>query len=101
MKLFHDVVFREVNESLLPVVLGILERERMGEEVDTDQIKDCIQETLNPLGVAVVIEAKHLCMLMRGIQKQNSVASTSSFTGAFLKDSTRSEFISLISSSLS
>jgi GTP cyclohydrolase I len=67
----------------------------------TDQIKDCIQDTLNPQGVAVVIEAKHLCMQMRGIQKQNSVTTTSSFTGAFEKDSTRKEFIQLISSKLS
>jgi GTP cyclohydrolase I len=52
------------------------------------------------LGVAVVIEAKHLCMLMRGIEKQNSVATTSSFTGAFLKETTRSEFINLISTKL-
>lgn len=67
----------------------------------TDQIKDCIQKTLNPLGVAVVIEARHLCMMMRGTQKQNSVATTSSFTGAFLREATRSEFINLISAKLS
>ena len=68
----------------------------------TMQIRDCIEETLNPLGVAVVIEAKHLCMVMRGIQKQNSVTTTSAFTGEFLnKASTRQEFISLIGSKLS
>ncbi len=62
----------------------------------TVQIRDCIQETLKPLGVAVVIEAQHTCMQMRGIQKQNSITTTSAFTGAFLKSETRSEFISLI-----
>lgn len=67
----------------------------------TTQIKDCIQDTLNPLGVAVVIEAKHLCMAMRGVQKQNSVTTTSDFTGAFRKKETREEFIHLISSNLS
>lgn len=68
----------------------------------TMQIRDCIEETLKPLGVAVVIEAKHLCMVMRGIQKQNSVTTTSAFTGEFLnKASTREEFISLIGSKLS
>ena len=67
----------------------------------TTQIKNCIQETLNPLGVAVVIEAKHLCMAMRGVQKQNSVTTTSDFTGAFKNKETREEFIHLISSKLS
>ena len=67
----------------------------------TTQIRDCIQEALNPLGVAVVIEAKHLCMMMRGIEKQNSVTTTSAFTGEFEKNATRSEFIDLISSRLS
>ncbi len=63
----------------------------------TVQIRDCIQETLNPLGVAVVIEASHTCMQMRGVQKQNSVATTSAFTGAFMKDPrTREEFMHLI-----
>jgi len=67
----------------------------------TTQIKDCIQQTLNPLGVAVVIEARHMCMSMRGIEKQNSVTTTSDFTGAFQKEATRQEFIKLISSDLS
>lgn len=63
----------------------------------TKQIKDCIQNTLNPLGVAVVIEAQHLCMSMRGVQKQNSVTTTSDFTGAFMNDSkTREEFMHII-----
>lgn len=67
----------------------------------TNEIRDCIQETLNPVGVAVVIEAQHMCMQMRGIQKQNSVTTTSAFTGAFLNNqSTRQEFIHLIGSKL-
>ena len=64
----------------------------------TTQIKDCIQNTLNPLGVAVVIEAQHLCMQMRGVQKQNSTTTTSDFTGAFERVATREEFIRLIRS---
>jgi GTP cyclohydrolase I len=67
----------------------------------TDQIRDCLHDTLKPQGVAVVIEAQHLCMQMRGIQKQNSVTTTSAFTGIFLGDPrTREEFIKLISSKL-
>ena len=66
----------------------------------TVQIRDCIQETLNPVGVAVVIEAQHMCMIMRGVQKLNSVTTTSAFTGEFLKEPTREEFIHLISSKL-
>ena len=63
----------------------------------TVQIRDCIQETLNPLGVAVVIEASHMCMQIRGVQKQNSITTTSAFTGAFMKElRTRNEFIDLI-----
>ncbi|MDR2910833.1 MAG: GTP cyclohydrolase I FolE [Bacteroidales bacterium] len=67
----------------------------------TSQIKNCIQDTLKPLGVAVVIEAQHLCMQMRGIQKQHSITTTSDFTGAFQKEATRDEFIRLISTKLS
>lgn len=66
----------------------------------TTQIKQCIQNTLNPLGVAVVIEAKHYCMAMRGIQKQNSVTTTSDFTGAFKRSETREEFIHLVGTKL-
>lgn len=66
----------------------------------TMQIKDVIQKTLDPLGVAVVIEAQHLCMQMRGVQKQNSVTTTSDFTGAFRRESTRAEFINLIGAKL-
>ncbi len=66
----------------------------------TTQIKNAIQETLNPLGVAVVIEAKHLCMVMRGVAKQNSVTTTSDFTGAFKRQETRAEFIHLLGTDL-
>ena len=67
----------------------------------TVQIRDCIQDTLHPLGVAVVIEAAHMCMQVRGVQKQNSVTTTSAFTGAFLKDiRTRNEFMTLIGAKL-
>ena len=66
----------------------------------TVQIRDAIKETLNPLGVAVVIEAQHLCMMMRGVQKQNSVTTTSAFDGEFMKNATRSEFLKLISAKL-
>ena len=63
----------------------------------TEQIRDCIQESLNPLGVAVVIEAMHTCMSMRGVQKSNAITTTSAFSGAFLKDArTRNEFLQLI-----
>ncbi len=67
----------------------------------TMQIRDCLQETLDPMGVAVVIEASHMCMQMRGVQKQNSVTTTSAFTGAFLRETkTREEFIHLIATKL-
>jgi GTP cyclohydrolase IA len=66
----------------------------------TYQIRDCIQDTLNPLGVAVVIEAQHMCMQMRGVQKQHSVTTTSAFTGEFLKATTRQEFIHLVGTNL-
>ncbi len=89
-----------VGLSKIPRVVDAFSRRLQVQERLTDQIKNCIQDTLNPLGVAVVIEAKHLCMQMRGIQKQNSVTTTSSFTGAFEKDSTRKEFIQLISTNL-
>ncbi len=89
-----------VGLSKIPRVVDAFSRRLQVQERLTDQIKNCIQDTLNPQGVAVVIEAKHLCMQMRGIQKQNSVTTTSSFTGAFEKDSTRKEFIDLISADL-
>jgi GTP cyclohydrolase IA len=90
-----------VGLSKIPRIVDAFARRMQVQERLTDQIKDCIQEALNPLGVAVVIEAQHMCMQMRGIQKQNSVTTTSSFTGAFEKDKTRKEFISLVSHKLS
>ena len=81
-------------------VVDVFARRLQVQERLTVQIRDAIKETLNPLGVAVVIEAKHLCMMMRGVQKQNSVTTTSAFDGEFLKNSTRSEFLKLITSSL-
>ncbi|HRN44397.1 MAG TPA: GTP cyclohydrolase I FolE [Flavobacterium sp.] len=85
-----------VGLSKIPRIVDAFARRMQVQERLTDQIKDCIQEALEPLGVAVVIEAQHMCMQMRGIQKQNSVTTTSSFTGAFEKDKTRKEFINLI-----
>lgn len=90
-----------VGLSKIPRVVEVFSRRLQVQERLTDQIKNCIQQTLNPLGVAVVIEAKHLCMQMRGIQKQNSVTTTSSFTGAFENSATRKEFIDLLSAKLS
>ena len=90
-----------VGLSKLARVVDVYARRFQVQERLTTQIRDCIQEALNPLGVAVVIEAKHLCMMMRGVQKQNSVTTTSAFTGEFEKQTTRSEFISLISAKLS
>lgn len=89
-----------VGLSKIPRVVDAFARRLQVQERLTSQIKDCIQDTLKPLGVAVVIEAHHLCMMMRGIQKQNSVTTTSDFTGAFLVDKTRTEFLTLISSTL-
>jgi GTP cyclohydrolase I len=90
-----------VGLSKIPRIVDAFARRMQVQERLTDQIKNCIQEALNPLGVAVVIEAQHMCMQMRGIQKQNSVTTTSSFNGAFEKDKTRKEFISLVSNKLS
>ncbi len=89
-----------VGLSKLPRVVDAFARRLQVQERLTDQIRDCINDTLKPLGVAVVMECSHLCMQMRGVQKQNSVTTTSSFTGEFLKDTTRKEFISLIGSRL-
>jgi len=89
-----------VGLSKLPRVVDAFARRLQVQERLTNEIRDCIQNTLKPLGVAVVIECSHLCMQMRGVQKQNSVTTTSAFTGEFLKDTTRKEFISLISSRL-
>lgn len=89
-----------VGLSKLPRVVDAFARRLQVQERLTTQIKQVIQETLNPMGVAVVIEAQHMCMSMRGIQKQNSVSTTSDFTGAFLSEKTRAEFIHLIGSNL-
>ena len=90
-----------VGLSKIPRVVEAYARRLQLQERLTTQIKDCIEEVLHPLGVAVVIEAQHLCMSMRGIQKQNSVTTTSEFTGAFLKQwNTRQEFMHLIGARL-
>ena len=89
-----------VGLSKIPRVVDAFARRLQVQERLTTQIKECIQNTLKPLGVAVVIEALHMCMAMRGIQKQNSITTTSDFTGAFLKEPTREEFIHLIGSNL-
>jgi GTP cyclohydrolase I len=86
--------------SKIARVVDAFARRLQVQERMTTQIRDCIQNTLHPLGVAVVIEAHHLCMMMRGIQKQNSVTTTSAFTGAFLREATREEFIHLIGNKL-
>lgn len=86
-----------VGLSKIPRIVDAYARRLQVQERLTSQIKDCIQNTLNPLGVAVLIEAQHLCMSMRGVQKQNSVTTTSEFTGAFMKDpKTREEFMHII-----
>jgi len=89
-----------VGLSKLPRIVDAFARRLQVQERLTTQIKDCLQDTLKPMGVAVVIEAHHMCMMMRGIQKQNSVTTTSDFTGAFLTDKTRAEFIHLLGSKL-
>ncbi len=83
--------------SKIPRVVDVFARRLQVQERLTRQIRDCIQDTLNPKGVAVVIEARHLCMQMRGVEKQHSLTTTSAFTGSFLNDpKTRKEFIRLI-----
>ena len=89
-----------VGLSKLPRVVDAFARRLQVQERLTNEIRDCIQDTLNPLGVAVVIECSHLCMQMRGVQKQNSSTTTSAFSGEFLASVTRKEFISLISTKL-
>ena len=84
--------------SKIPRIVDVFARRLQIQERMTTQIKDCIQDTLNPLGVMVVIEAQHMCMQMRGVEKQNSVTTTSDFTGAFNQAKTREEFINLIRS---
>ena len=89
-----------VGLSKIARVVDVYARRLQVQERLTHQILDAIKDTLEPLGVAVVIEARHLCMMMRGVQKQNSVTTTSAFTGEFEKGETRSEFINLISANL-
>ena len=90
-----------VGLSKIPRIVDAYARRLQVQERLTKQIKDCIQNTLNPLGVAVVIEAQHMCMSMRGVSKQNSVTTTSDFTGSFKKDiRTREEFMRLIGANL-
>lgn len=86
--------------SKIARVVDVYSRRLQVQERLTTQILEAIQASLNPLGVAVVIEAQHLCMMMRGVQKQNSLTTTSAFSGEFQKDTTRSEFLRLIASKL-
>lgn len=86
--------------SKIARVVDVYSRRLQVQERLTTQILHAIKDTLNPLGVAVVIEAQHLCMMMRGVQKQNSVTTTSAFDGEFMQNATRSEFLKLISAKL-
>ncbi len=90
-----------VGLSKIPRVVDIFARRLQVQERLTHEVLNCIDKTLKPLGCAVVIEAKHMCMMMRGVQKQNSTTTTSAFTGQFMKVETRNEFLHLISSDLS
>ena len=90
-----------VGLSKIPRVVDIFSRRLQVQERLTHEVLRCIEEALNPLGCAVVIEARHMCMMMRGVQKQNSTTTTSAFTGQFNKVETRNEFLHLISSDLS
>jgi GTP cyclohydrolase I len=90
-----------VGLSKIPRVVDIFARRLQVQERLTHEVLNCIDATLKPLGCAVVIEAKHMCMMMRGVQKQNSTTTTSAFTGQFMKVETRNEFLHLISSDLS
>lgn len=92
---------RIVGLSKIPRIIDVFARRLQVQERLTDQILHAIENTLKPLGTAVVIEASHMCMMMRGVQKQNSVTTTSAFTGAFERVQTRNEFMKLIASSLS
>ncbi|HAI56732.1 MAG TPA: GTP cyclohydrolase I FolE, partial [Saprospirales bacterium] len=87
-----------VGLSKIPRIVDVFARRLQVQERLTHQILDAIQKTLNPLGAAIVIEASHMCMMMRGVQKQNSMTTTSAFTGQFLNAETRAEFLSLIPS---
>ena len=89
-----------VGLSKIPRIVDAFARRLQVQERLTSQIKDCLTKTLEPLGVGVVIEARHMCMQMRGVEKQNSKTTTSAFFGEFLKEETRTEFINLISAKL-
>lgn len=89
-----------VGLSKIPRVVEAYARRLQVQERLTNEIRDCLHSALEPLGVAIVIECRHLCMAMRGIQKQNSVTTTSAFTGEFAKERTRMEFLRLITASL-
>lgn len=82
--------------SKIPRIVDVFARRLQVQERLTTQLKECLQNTLNPLGVMVIIEAQHMCMQMRGVEKQNSTTTTSDFTGAFNQAKTREEFINLI-----
>ena len=90
-----------VGLSKIPRVVDVFARRLQVQERMTEQILECINDTLKPQGVAVVIEASHMCMMMRGVQKQNSTTTTSGFRGSFKETDTRNEFLKLITSSLS
>lgn len=89
-----------VGLSKIPRVIDVFARRLQVQERLTDQILSCIHKTLQPKGAAVVIEARHMCMMMRGVQKQNSVTTTSAFTGEFQRVETRNEFLNLINAKL-
>lgn len=90
-----------VGLSKIPRVVDVFSRRLQVQERLTEQVLDCINETLEPIGVGVVIEASHMCMMMRGVQKQNSTTTTSGFRGSFKERDTRNEFLKLITSNLS
>jgi GTP cyclohydrolase I len=89
-----------VGLSKIPRIVDVFARRLQVQERLTEQILDCINDTLQPKGVAVIIEASHMCMMMRGVQKQNSTTTTSGFRGAFKDTDTRNEFLKLVSSTL-
>ena len=90
-----------VGLSKIPRVVDVFSRRLQVQERLTEQVLDCINETLEPVGVGVVIEASHMCMMMRGVEKQNSTTTTSGFRGSFKERDTRNEFLKLITSGLS
>ena len=92
---------RIVGLSKIPRIVDVFARRLQVQERLTEQVLDCINDTLKPKGVAVVIEASHMCMMMRGVQKQNSTTTTSGFRGVFKETDTRNEFLNLIKSNLS